>query len=177
MAQTTWQIDPSHSLVEFSVKHMVIATVKGRFSKFSGSIVEDAENLAVSSVSAEIDAASIDTRDEKRDGHLASPDFFDVQQFPTISFTSTRVEPHGGDRLNVIGDLTIHGQTRQVTLQTTRNGQGKNPWGQTVAGFSAETTISRKDFGLEWNVALETGGFLVGDNIKITLEIEAAQQA
>jgi polyisoprenoid-binding protein YceI len=172
-----WQIDPAHTVVEFAVKHMMFATVKGRFGAVHGTIVDDAADPSRSSVEVEIDAASIDTREEKRDAHLRSPDFLDVQSYPTITFTSSRVERAGQDRLRVIGDLTIHGTTREVVLDTTINGRGTNPFGLEVAGFTAETTINRRDFGLTWNMALETGGVLVGDTVKILLEVEAVKQS
>src|SRR5439155_3904267 len=153
-ARTAWQIDPSHSLVEFSVRHMMVSTVKGRFTGVGGTILDVADDPSRSSVRAEIDAASISTGDAKRDAHLRSADFFDVEQYPTITFTSTRVEPRGEDRFRLIGELTLHGQTREVALEATLNGRGTNPWGQEVAGFTAETTLNREDFGLNWNVAL-----------------------
>ncbi|HZS87042.1 MAG TPA: YceI family protein [Chloroflexota bacterium] len=173
---STWQIDPKHTLVEFSVRHMMITTVKGRFGDVKGTITLDESDITRSSVEAEIDANSIDTRDEQRDGHLRSPDFFDTGTHTAITFKSTRVERAGSDRLRVIGDLTISGITRDVVLDTEITGRGKTPFGTEVIGFSAQTSISRKDFGLNWNVALEAGGFLVGDNVKISLEIEAVKQ-
>lgn len=172
MSTTTWTIDPSHSVVEFSVKHMVFATAKGRFSEFSGAINLDSDNVANSSATVEIVAASVDTRDAKRDEHLKSADFFDVENFPTLTFTSTRVEPKGDD-LRIEGDLTIHGVTKPVVLEAEFNGQGANPWGQQVISYSASTKINRKDFGLNWNAALESGGVLVSDEVKISIEIEA----
>jgi len=175
--RTTWAIDPAHSTVGFGVKHMMFTTVRGRFGDIRGTITLDEQRLENSSVEVEIEVASIDTRDEKRDAHLRSPDFFDAEQFPTMTFRSTRVEPRRGDEARVTGDLTIHGVTREVTLDTTMTGRGTNPWGVDVIGFEASTRISRKDFGLEWNVALESGGFLVGDEIKIELDIEAAKQS
>jgi polyisoprenoid-binding protein YceI len=174
---TTWQIDTAHSVVEFAVKHMMFATAKGRFGQFSGDIVFDPADIAGSSVHVEIDVKSIDTRDEKRDGHLLSPDFFDAENYPTITFKSTRVEPTGDSEFKVYGDLTIHGITHEAVLNAEFTGQGKNPWGQEVIGFSATTKFKRSDFGLEWNAALETGGVLVGDEVKIAIEIEAARQA
>jgi len=170
---STWSIDKAHSSIEFAVKHMVFSTAKGRFGEFSGEIVLDEANLANSSVSVTIDAASIDTRDEGRNGHLKSADFFDVENFPTLTFVSTSIAPKGGDEFEITGDLTIRGVTQSVVLKAEKTGQGVNPWGVPVVGFSATTKLSRKDFGLEWNAALETGGFLVGDEIKISLEVEA----
>lgn len=175
--RTTWAIDASHSNVEFGVKHMMFTTVKGRFAGVSGTIELDEANPANSSANVTIDASTIDTRDEKRDAHLRSADFFDVEQFPTITFESTRVEPKSSGEWRVFGNLTIHGVTHEVELATSYSGAGKNPWGQEVAGFEATTKISRKAFGLEWNVALETGGLLVGDEIKISIDLQAAKQS
>jgi polyisoprenoid-binding protein YceI len=174
---TTWKVDPAHSLVEFSTKHMMFTTVKGRFTSVRGTIVDDPADPTRSSVEAEIDVASIDTREEQRDNHLRSADFFHAEQHPLLTFKSTRVEPVGENHFKVIGDLTIRGASREVTLDTTFNGRGTNPFGAEVAGYTAETTINRKDFGLNWNVALEAGGFLVSDTIKILLEIQAVKQA
>ena len=171
-----WQIDPSHSSVEFAVKHMMISSTKGRFSGVSGTINYDPANLAASSVNVEIDANTVDTRDEKRDGHLRSADFFDVEKFPTLTFVSESVTPKGDDEFEMLGDLMIKGVTREVTLKGEINGTGTSPWGTEVASFSAETSIDRKDFGLNWNVALETGGWLVSDDIKISIELELTQQ-
>jgi polyisoprenoid-binding protein YceI len=172
-APTIWSIDPTHSLVEFSVRHMMVATVKGRFTDVKGAIRFDPDHLDRSSVDVEIGAASITTGEAQRDGHLRSPDFLDVERFPTIRFVSTRVERQGTDRARLIGNLTIHGVTREVALDVEFNGSGQSPFGTTVTGFTAHTSINRKDFGLNWNVALETGGWLVSDTIKISLEIEA----
>ena len=175
--KTTWQIDPSHSLVEFAVKHMMFTTVKGRFTGFTGQIVTEGSDPTRGQVEVDIDAATIDTRDEKRDGHLRTEDFFGSEAHPTISFRSTRVEPGRDGKFRVIGDLTIRGVTKEVALDASFNGSGTNPWGQEVAGYSAETEINRKDYGIEWNAALEGGGVLVGDKVKISLEIEATKQA
>lgn len=169
---STWMIDPSHSQVEFAVKHMMFSTVKGSFTTFNGTIVLDEQNMANSSVSVEIDPTSIDTRDEKRDGHLRSADFFNVEQNPSMTFVSTRVEQDGDD-LTVIGDLTMNGVTKQVKLDAEFDGRGMSPFGMEVIGFSGKTKINREDFGLTWNAALETGGVLVANEVKITLHIEA----
>jgi polyisoprenoid-binding protein YceI len=171
-----WKIDNAHSVAEFSVRHMMVANTKGRFQKVDGTVSFDPENIAASSVEATIDVSSITTHDEKRDGHLLSPDFFDVATYPTLTFKSTGVEKVSGDNFTVKGDLTIRDVTRSVTLEVEYNGQGVNPWGVKVAGFTAKTSVSRKDFGLNWNVALETGGVLVGEKVNITLEIEAQAQ-
>ncbi|HWE60456.1 MAG TPA: YceI family protein [Chloroflexota bacterium] len=173
---TTWVIDPAHSLVEFSVRHMMFTTVKGRFGKIEGTIVEDNADPSRSSVNVTIEAESIDTRDDRRDTHLRSADFLHIDEHSTITFKSTRVEPKGNEHFLVHGDLTIRGATRPVTLDVTRNGTGTNPFGMTVAGFTAETKINRKDFGLVWNMGLETGGVLVGDEVKILIEVQAAKQ-
>ena len=175
--RTVWQIDPSHSLVEFAVKHMMFTTVKGRFTGFGGQILTEGDDPMRGSVEIEIDADTVDTRDERRDQHLRTGDFFETESHPNITFRSTRVEPvDGTSRFRVIGDLTIRGVTREVVLDATFNGRGTNPWGQEGAGYSAETEINRKDYGVEWNAALEGGGFLVGETVKIALEIEASKQ-
>jgi polyisoprenoid-binding protein YceI len=176
-AAATWRIDPAHSVVELAVKHMMFSTVKGRFPKVTGSIVLNESDLAASSVTAEIEAASIDTGEPARDGHLRSADFLDVEQFPAISFRSTAVVPQGRDRFVVVGDLTLHGVTREVTLEAELAGTGADPWGGRRAGFSASTIINRRDFGLTWNQALEAGGVLVSDQVKISLEIQATAHA
>jgi polyisoprenoid-binding protein YceI len=166
-----WNIDPTHSQVEFSVRHMMFTDVKGSFNGIEGAVHLDAENLAGSSVEVSIDAASVDTRNADRDNHLRSGDFFDVEVFPTLTFKSTAVAG-SGDRFQVTGDLTIRGVTKSVTLDAEQLGTGKDPWGNQRAGFRGETKISRKEFGLTWNAALETGGVLVGDDIKIVLELQ-----
>lgn len=171
--QTVWIIDGVHSLVEISAKHMMFTTVKGRITGLSGTIITHGTDPAQSSVEAQLDASSITTGNEMRDNHMRSPDFLDVANYPTITFKSTRVEPQGGDRMRVTGDLTVRGVTKPVTLDVTFNGQGKNPQGAEVAGFTAETSISRKEFGLNWNVTLETGGVLLSDTFKVLIEIQA----
>lgn len=172
----TYAIDASHSHVGFSVKHMMFATVRGSFSRVEGTIVADYDDPAKSSVEVTIDASSIATGDEKRDAHLRSADFFDVETYPTITFRSTSVEARSDDEFSIEGDLTIRGVTRPVRIQAEFTGTGTNPWGAEVAGFSGKTKIDRKEFGLTWNAALEKGGVLVGDEIKIELEVEATKQ-
>ena len=172
---TVWKIDPSHSVVEFSVKHMMFATVKGRFTKFEGEIKTE-DGFTHGSVDVTIDADSVDTRDQNRDDHLRTNDFFGAGEHPTITFRSTRVEQGGGDHFKVYGDLTIRDTTNPVVLDAEFNGSGVNPWGQTVASYSATTQINREDYGLNWNAALEQGGFLVGRDVKINLELEAIKQ-
>lgn len=173
MATEKWDIDTSHSSVGFSVRHMVISKVHGHFTKWGGELALDLEDLARSSVSIEIDAASIDTREPKRDEHLRSPDFFDAEKFPKLTFKSEKIQRTGDDSAKVTGALTIHGVTREATLDVELGGVGKDPWGGQRAGFSAKTRINRKDFGLSWNQALEAGGVLVGENIDITIELQA----
>ena len=171
----TWKIDASHSSVEFVAKHMMITSVRGRFPDVEGIIRYDEENPANSSVEATIQVATVTTGSEQRDGHLRGGDFFLAEQYPTIEFKSTRVQPRGEDEYDVVGNLTIRGVTREVTLKTTFEGRNVSPWGAQAIGFSAATTINRKDFDLNWNVALETGGVLVSDKIKIELNIEATK--
>lgn len=173
---TTWNIDTSHSGVHFSVRHMVISKVRGTFERFAGTIRFDDKNPAASKFEARIEAGSIGTRDEKRDAHLRSADFFDVEKYPELTFESTSVEKVG-DRLRVTGALTLHGVTKEVVLDTEVLGTTKDPWGNDRIAFQAETTINRKDFGLSWNQALETGGVLVGDKIEISLDIQAVKAA
>ena len=170
---TTWNIDPAHSMAEFKVKHMMIANVKGHFPKVSGALLLDEFDLASSRVEASIEAASIYTRDEQRDAHLKSADFFDVEKFPTLHFKSTGINIVRDGELAVEGDLTIHGITRKVRFAVEGpTPPTKDPWGNTRVAVSATTRINRKDFGLNWNAALETGGILVGDEVTITLDAE-----
>ncbi len=176
MAQTTYQIDSAHSSAQFSVKHMMISTVRGDFTKVTGTITYDAANPNAATIEATIDAASIRTREEQRDAHLKSADFFDVEKYPSITFRSTGVASTGSD-LEVVGDLTIHGVTREVALLVEGpSDEAKDPWGNLRIGATATTKLNRKDFGLVWNAALETGGVLVGEEVKITLDIQAIRQ-
>lgn len=169
---TLYQIDPSHSAASFSVKHMMIAKVHGGFEKMSGRFLYDREDLSKSSVEVTIDASSINTREPQRDAHLRSPDFFDVEKYPTITFTSVRFDGNG-DELRVVGNLTIHGVTQLVTLDIEApSGEQKDPWGNVKIGVSGKTKIKRKDFGLTWNAALEAGGVLVGDEISISFDVQ-----
>jgi len=169
--QTTWKIDSAHSAVEFAVRHMMITTVRGRFADVSGTLDFDEQNPTNGRADITVKAASIDTREAQRDTHLRSADFFDVEQFPTLTFRSTKIEGTAQE-FKLIGDLTIHGVTRPVTLDVTHEGRGKDPWGGERVGYSATGKIKRSDFGLTWNAALETGGFLVGDDVKISLDIQ-----
>lgn len=176
---STFAIDPTHSVVEFSVKHMMISTVRGRFGDVTGTIVLDAAQPGRSTAEASIATASIDTRADQRDAHLRSPDFFDVERFPAIAFRSRRVEGAAaaeGDRFRLVGDLTIRDVTREVTLDVVFEGTGRDPWGGERASFSAETKLDRRDFGLTWNQTLETGGVLASNEIRVRLDIQAVRQ-
>ena len=174
---TVWDIDPNHSTAEFSIRHMMITTVKGRFSGITGAVEGDPEDLTAARVHLEIDLATVDTRQPERDNHLRSADFFDVEKYPTMTFTSRRITRTGTNTYDVAGDLTIHGITKDVVCQVTYEGQGKDPWGGIRAGYTAATTLNRKDFGLMWNVALEAGGVLVGDQVKVSVELETVKRA
>jgi polyisoprenoid-binding protein YceI len=168
---TTWNIDPAHSVAEFKVRHMMISNVKGYFSKVSGELSLDESNVSNSSVQASIEAASILTRDDQRDAHLKSADFFHVEKHPLISFKSDKIKQNG--ELSVEGDLTIRGVTRRVTFDVEGpTPPTKDPWGNTRIAISGSTKINRKDFGLTWNAALETGGILVGDEVTINLDVQ-----
>ncbi len=173
----TWNIDTAHSAIHFSVRHMLVSKTRGRFTKFGGQLEFDPDNPEAAKVQVTIEPASVDTADSQRDGHLRSADFFDVEKFPTASFKSTRVEDLGGDKYRISGDLTIRGVTKPVSFDATYEGSGKDPWGGERAGFSGGTTIDRRQFGLEWNKALETGGVLVGEKVELSLEVEAVKQA
>lgn len=169
---TTWKIDPSHSQIEFAVRHMMITTVRGRFAGADGTVRLDESNPSSVDVDVTIDVATIDTRDAQRDAHLRSADFFDVEKYPHITFTSAGPIARHGSALKLSGDVTMHGVTREVVLDVTDEGSGKDPWGGERRGFSATTRLKRSDFGLTWNQALETGGMLVSDDIKISLDLQ-----
>jgi polyisoprenoid-binding protein YceI len=172
-AVTTWNIDPVHSVAEFKVRHMMISNVKGNFTGVAGALFLDETDATNSRVEASIDAASITTGDTQRDAHLKNADFFDVENFPKLSFKSTRVVPAGDGELAVAGDLTIHGVTRNVEFRVEGpTAAAKDPWGNTRVGLSATTKINRKDFGLTWSATLETGGVLLGDEVTITLDVQ-----
>jgi len=173
VATTTWNIDPVHSVAEFKVKHMMISNVKGQFTALTGVLSRDEQDVTKSYVSVTIDASSINTREAQRDAHLKSADFFDVEKFPTLSFKSTNIGRNSNGDLSLSGDLTIHGVTRKVTFAVEGpTDPGKDPWGNVRVGASATTKINRKDFGLTWNAALETGGILVGDEVTLTLDVQ-----
>lgn len=175
---TTYLIDPAHSTVSFSIKHMMIAKVHGSFDKVSGKLAYDPANPTLSSIEADIDAASINTRETQRDAHLKSADFFDVETYPKLTFKSTKIEISGDGELKVLGDLTIHGVTNPVVLHVEGpTAEMKDPWGNLKIGVSGTTKIKRKDFGLNWNAALEAGGFLVGDEVNISVDVQFIKQA
>jgi polyisoprenoid-binding protein YceI len=172
-AVSTWAIDPAHSVAEFKVKHMMISNVKGQFSGVSGTLERHEGDVTESKVEVTIDAASVNTRDAQRDAHLKSADFFEVEKFPTLSFKSTRTIPKNQDERAVEGELTIHGVTHTVRFDVEGpTPPAKDPWGNTRIGVSATTKINRKDYGLTWNTALETGGILVGEEVTITLDLQ-----
>lgn len=173
---STWVIDPVHSAGEFAVKHLMVATVRGNFRITEGQIVINEGNHTASSVNATIDATSLHTREEKRDAHLRSGDFFNAEQYPTITFESTRVQKVSDTNWKVVGNLTILGVTKEATLDVEEGGEIKDPYGKQRRGFTAETTIDRREWGLTYNAALETGGVMVSDKVKITLDIAAVRQ-
>ncbi|HET9222995.1 MAG TPA: YceI family protein [Roseiflexaceae bacterium] len=173
----SWQIDSNHSHIQFSVRHMMISTVRGRFERFTGTIEGDEQDPTRSHVEVQIEAASVDTRSPQRDADLRSANFLDADNYPYLTFTSSRIEQIDSSHGRITGDLTIRGVSREVVLDVEYAGQAKSPWGTTSAGFSATTKINRKDWGLAWNVALETGGVMVGDEVKIDIELELVKQA
>jgi polyisoprenoid-binding protein YceI len=172
----SWIIDPAHSHLQFTVRHMMIAKVRGTFDQFNGFIDYDPNNPAETNVQVTVDVDSVYTREDKRDAHLRSPDFFDVESFPHMTFRSTRVEPAGEGQGMLYGDLTIKDKTNEIVLEVNYEGMAKSPWGTTSVGFSASGKINRKEWSLNWNQALETGGWLVGDEIKIDIEVELVKQ-
>lgn len=177
MTTKHWNIDTTHSGINFSVRHMVVSKVRGRFAKFAGAIQLDEADLSKSTLEVEIDASSIDTGVEQRDAHLKSADFFDVAQYPALRYRSERIEKLSDDRYRVLGELTIRGVARQVPLEVEYGGRATDPWGNERAGFTARASIERKDFGLGWNQVLEAGGVLVGERVDIDIEIEVVRAA
>jgi polyisoprenoid-binding protein YceI len=175
--QTTWTIDPAHSSVEFAVRHLMITTVRGRFTGVKGTVTLDEADPAKSAVEVVIDAASIDTREPQRDTHLRSADFFDVDRFPTLTFRSTKLDGGLGEPFTLAGDLTIHGVTRPVVLDVEPEGRIKDAWGGIRSGFTATTKIKRSEFGLTWNQLLEAGGVTVSDEVKISLDVQLVNAA
>lgn len=172
-----WVVDAAHSLLEFSVKHMMIASVKGRFAAMEGEIEGDLPDLTTAKIRVSADVQSIDTRDEQRDTHLRSADFFHGEANPKLVFESKRIERTGDDSYKLTGDLSMAGTTKEVTFDATFEGQAKDPWGNERVGLSAQTKINRREWGINFNAALETGGVLVGDQVKVSVELEAVKQA
>jgi polyisoprenoid-binding protein YceI len=173
----SWKIDNAHTHIQFTVRHMMISKVRGMFDKFSGTVALDEADPTRTQVDIQVETASVDTREPNRDNHLRSADFFNSAEYPVMTFKSKRVERTGETSANLVGDLTIRDITREVTLKVEFEGQARSPWGTTSAGFTATTKISRKDWNLTWNQALETGGVLVGDEIEISIELELVQSA
>lgn len=177
MTKAVWNVDKSHSSLEFTVKHMMISKVKGAFTDFEATIEADPNDLTDAKIEFSVNLNSIDTRNADRDNHLRSNDFFDIENHPKMTFVATEIKKTSDNEYDITGDLSIRGVTKPVTFEVEMEGVGKDPWGNDVAGFSGSTKINRKDFGLVWNAALETGGVLVGEDVKIKIEIEAHQQA
>jgi polyisoprenoid-binding protein YceI len=174
---TTWRVDSTHSLAEFAVRHLMISTVKGRFTEVTGTLIGDDTDPENASIELTIPVLGIDTREPQRDAHLRSADFFEAERYPAIHFRSTRIARAGGDQFTVTGDLTIRGTTRPVTLTVESGGRRKDPWGGERLGFSMATTINRKDFGLHWNQALEAGGVVVGNEVKISVDLQLVRSS
>jgi polyisoprenoid-binding protein YceI len=170
-----WTIDKSHSRIGFSVKHMMISTVHGQFKDFDGKVDINDSDLTHSHLEGSVQAASVDTQDSNRDAHLRSADFFDAEKYPTLNFVSTRIAKKSEDQYHVTGNLTIKDVTREVTFDVTEEGRGKDPWGGQRIGFTGQMGLNRKDFGLNWNVALEAGGWLVHEQVKINIDLEVVQ--
>lgn len=176
MEKSKWVLDPAHTVVEFSVRHMMFATVKGRFAPSEGVVVTNPQDLSTADIQVALDAASVNTHEPARDAHLRSADFFDADNHPKLTFKSTSIQRLGGDKYKLQGDLTIRGVTRKVEWDLEYLGTGKDPFGAERMAFSAQTRINRKDYGLNWNAALEAGGFLVGDNVDINVSLQAIKQ-
>lgn len=175
MTNTKWAVDPTHTSVDFSIKHMMIANVKGSFKSFDAVIEADPTDLTTATIQFTIDLSSVDTRNEDRDNHLRSADFFDVENHPSMTFNATKIINNGDDEYDVTGEMSIHGITKTETFTVNYEGSGKDPWGNEKVGFTVEGAIKRSDYGLTWNSALETGGVLVGDKVKISLDVQAAK--
>ncbi len=173
----TYKIDPAHSEITFKIKHLMITNVTGNFNKFDGTMESSQDDFSDAKIQFEADIESINTNNEQRDGHLRTGDFFDAAQYPKLTFTSTSFDKKGGDDYTLTGDLTIHGVTKSVTLNAELGGATTDPWGQSKVGFEITGKINRKDFGLEWNAALETGGVMLGEEVKLALNIQLIKQA
>lgn len=175
MTKAKWIVDPTHSSVDFSIRHMMFTNVKGSFQTYDATIIADPSDLTSAEIAFSVDLASVDTKNADRDNHLRSADFFDVENKPKMTFTATNIEKKDDGEYSVTGDLSLNGVTKSETFLVAFEGQGKDPWGNEKAGFSAEGTLNRSDYGLTWNAALETGGVLVGDKVKVSLQIQAAK--
>jgi polyisoprenoid-binding protein YceI len=173
----SWKIDPSHTMIEFSAKHLMISTVRGQFTKFDGTLLLNEKDPAQSVIEGWVETASVNTHEPNRDGHLRSPDFFDVEKFPKMTFRSKKITPSGAERFKLTGDLTIKEMTHEITFDVTFEGQTKDPWGGTRRAFTADAALNRKDWGLNWNVALEAGGWLVSEQVKVHVELELVSLA
>lgn len=177
MAKTKWELDKAHSHIDFSIRHMMISKLRGSFRKFDASIEANPEDLTTGDIEFRIDASSIDTRNEDRDNHLRSDEFFDIEKYPEITFKAKKIEKKGDNEYDITGDLTINDKTQSETFSVRYEGQNKDPMtGNIKAGFSGNTKIKRSDYGLTWNVAIETGGFLAGEEVDITFEIQAIKK-
>ncbi|WP_040949497.1 YceI family protein [Gorillibacterium massiliense] len=176
MTRAKWAVDASHSSVDFSIRHMMIAKVKGTFHAFEAAIEADPADLTTADISFSVDLASIDTRNTDRDNHLRSGDFFEIEKFPKMTFQSAKIVKTDDGEYDVTGNLTLRGVTREETFSVTFEGAGKDPWGNEKVGFSGKGSIKRSDYGLTYNAALETGGVLIGDEVKVSIEVEAAKQ-
>jgi polyisoprenoid-binding protein YceI len=177
MTKSHWNVDTTHSSIDFTIRHMMIAKVKGSFNSFEAQIEADPEDLTTANVQFSIDLSSIDTRNADRDNHLRTGDFFDIEQYPKMTFQSTSITKKGDGEYNVTGNVTLHGVTRPETFVVSFEGAGKDPWGNEKVGFSGNGSLKRSDYGLTYNAALETGGVLIGDEVKVFIEVEAAKQA
>jgi len=177
MAKVKWAVDTAHSNVNFAIRHMMVTNVKGAFHEFSAEIDADPTDLTTAEIDFTIQLASIETRNADRDAHLKTADFFDVENYPNLTFKSNKIVKTGDGEYNVTGDVTLHGVTRSETFKTTFEGSGKDPWGNEKVGFTVEGALKRSDYGLTYNAALETGGVLIADQVKISVDIQAAKQA
>lgn len=177
MAKYKWDLDAAHSSVDFAIRHMMVSKVKGTFNSFEASIMADPEDLTTAEIEFSVEVNSVDTRNQDRDNHLRSGDFFDVENYPKMTFKSTKITKKSPGEYEVTGDLTLRGTTRPETFLVSYEGSGKDPWGNEKAGFEAHGSISRSEYGLTWNAALETGGVLVADQVQISLDIQATKQA
>lgn len=177
MSKVKWVVDSAHSSLDFSIRHMMVTNVKGSFLGFEASITADPNDLTTAEILFHVDLSSVNTRNTDRDAHLRTADFFDVEQYPTMTFRSTNIVKTGTGEYDVTGELSLHGVTHEEKFSVSFEGTGKDPWGNEKAGYSAKGTVKRSDYGLTYNAALEAGGFMLGDDVKFTIEIEASREA